>query len=174
MGGRSGRATPQWRPLRIVFLKISNVQMPVPVLTSGERFAAKLTPQGPENAVFVGAVATAQRSDFSRESCAGEVIGICCGWPDSMRVRSGPIFPSGCWIHGVWQSLQPPIVTKYAPRATCCARVMRTGCGSGGAGRDAFEATITASEAATIMLRNNQVFRFIVSSVVVSEHKVGM
>jgi hypothetical protein len=71
IGGSSGRATPQWRPLRMVFLKMSKVQIPVPVCTSGVRLAVKLTPHGPENAVFVDDQATLKRSLFS---CIGEVI----------------------------------------------------------------------------------------------------
>ncbi|HEX6178003.1 MAG TPA: hypothetical protein VF057_06565 [Thermoanaerobaculia bacterium] len=51
---------------------MSNVQMPVPVISSGDRFAAKLTPHGPENAVFVGAAAQPYRSGVI---CAGAVIG---------------------------------------------------------------------------------------------------
>src|SRR5687768_18009010 len=34
------------------------------------------------------------------------------GWPDSMRDMSGA-GPFGVIVHGVWQSLHPPIVTRY-------------------------------------------------------------
>src|SRR5688572_13831189 len=152
---------------------MSNVQMPVPVIRSGERFAAKLTPHGPENAVLVGAMATPQVSDFS---CAGDVIGICCGWPESGRLMSGPGLPSGWMIHGVWQSWQPPMVTRYLPRWTCSVREKRAVCGAA-TGREALAATITASDATSVaparVMVSLRVIRFIVSSVALSASKVG-
>src|SRR5687768_888194 len=39
MGGRIGLDTPQCRPLRMVLMKMSSVQMPIPVILSGVRFA---------------------------------------------------------------------------------------------------------------------------------------
>src|SRR5215472_664975 len=39
------------------------------------------------------------------------------GWPDNKRERSGP-GPFGPNFTGVWQSLQPAIVTRYFPWAT--------------------------------------------------------
>ena len=73
----------------------------------------KLTPQGPAQAVKVPATLPAQGPD------GGGAAGIArpSGWPESIRERScsgpfGPIF------HGVWQSLHPPIVTRYSPRFT--------------------------------------------------------
>src|SRR5687768_26311 len=38
-----------------------------------------------------------------------------------MRDMSGA-GPLGVIVHGVWQSLQPPIVTRYSPRAIIAAR----------------------------------------------------
>src|SRR6185503_20656366 len=131
MGGRRGRATPQCRPLRMVLRKISSVQMPVPVLRSGVRLAAKLTPHGPENAVFVGAPDQAHLSDSIR---AGLSMGNCCGWPERERLMSGS-GPFGPIIQGVWQSLQPPIVTRYSPRLIC-ACLSKTVLLTAGAGRD--------------------------------------
>ena len=81
-----------------MFLKMSNVQMPVPVISSGVRFAAKLTPQGPENAVFVGAPAQPHRSDVIPAALS---IRNSWGWPDSARLMSGPNVPSGLTIQGV-------------------------------------------------------------------------
>ena len=42
---------------------------------------------------------------------------ICSGWPDRNRVMSGS-GPCGPIFHGVWQSLQPMIFTRYSPRCT--------------------------------------------------------
>src|SRR4030095_15798869 len=44
------------------------------------------------------------------------------GCPDSMRVISGS-GPFGPPLKGVWQSLQPPIVTRYLPRSALSAVV---------------------------------------------------
>src|SRR5215216_5838231 len=80
---------------------------------------------------------------------------------------SGPGLPSGCRIHGVWQSWQPPMVTRYLPRAICWALVI-FGCGAG-TGREAFAATITASDAtrtaAVTIIFSLRLTVFIVSSV---------
>jgi hypothetical protein len=51
IGGNSGRATPKCLPVRMVLMKSSEVQSPIPVCLSGVRFAAKLTPHGPAHAV---------------------------------------------------------------------------------------------------------------------------
>jgi hypothetical protein len=88
--------------------------LPRPVSGSGVRFAVKLTPHGPEKAVFVGA---ATMSQGPAGVTAGSVIERLSGWPDSMRLMSGSA-PFGVGFHGVWQSLQPDVVTRYLPRAT--------------------------------------------------------
>src|SRR5262245_55320258 len=106
------------RPVRSVLMNISSVQMPTPVFWSGVRFAVKLTPHGPECAVLVGAEATIHCSEVSE---AGAVITNCSGWPDSMRDMSGS-GPVGPILSGVWQSLQPPTVTRYSPRASRAPR----------------------------------------------------
>src|SRR5262245_13271600 len=54
IGGRTLRPLPRWRPVRIVCVKVACVHLPRPVSGSGVRFAVKLTPHGPECAVFVG------------------------------------------------------------------------------------------------------------------------
>ena len=45
-----------WRPVRTALTNMSSVQIPSPVFSSGVRFAAKLTPHGPENAVPLAAI----------------------------------------------------------------------------------------------------------------------
>src|SRR5215467_3910515 len=56
-------------------------------------------------------------------SCAPTVplgSGAPSGCPESMRDISGTgMFSSLLKVHGVWQSLQPPILVKYSPRFTC-------------------------------------------------------
>src|SRR5690242_13090920 len=70
-------------------------------------------PHGPANAVKGAAI-----DEFhGPEGFGGGGIFTASGWPDSIRVMSfsgpfGPIF------HGVWQSLQPRMVTRYLPRST--------------------------------------------------------
>src|SRR5215467_10717953 len=103
-----------WRPVRTALTNISSVQMPSPVLSSGVRFAAKLTPQGPENAVPLAAIVISHAADGA---AAPPAIGNDSGWPDSIRPMSGA-GPFGPIFNGVWQSLQPPMVTRYPPRAT--------------------------------------------------------
>src|SRR5262245_65936086 len=114
IGGRIARPRPMWRPVRIVSLKLRNVHRPRPVSESGVRFAVKLTPHGPDHAVVVAVVVTSHGASGTRAAVFTTTLS---GWPDSMRLKSGsgpfsPIFS------GVWQSLQPAIVTRYLPRAT--------------------------------------------------------
>src|SRR4030095_122233 len=103
-----------WRPVRTALANISSVQMPSPVLSSGVRFAAKLTPHGPENAVPLAAIVISHAADGA---AVPPVIGNDSGCPDSIRAMSGS-GPFGPILSGVWQSLQPPIVTRYLPRST--------------------------------------------------------
>src|SRR5688572_16206126 len=102
-----------WRPVRMVSLKLRWVHLPRPVSLSGVRFAVKLTPHGPDHAVFVAAAETIHGpSGFGAGGTA-----IFSGWPESMRLMSGsgPFEPT---FQGVWQSLQPATVTRYFPRAS--------------------------------------------------------
>src|SRR5687768_3565843 len=97
----------------MVLMNISSVQIPVPVNCSGVRLRAYEMPQGPAKAVFVAAPDHSQGpSDFG-----GGGITTFSGWPLSARVMSGS-GPFGPTLNGVWQSLQPPMVTRYSPRAT--------------------------------------------------------
>jgi hypothetical protein len=57
----------------------------------GVRFAAKLTPHGPENAVPLAAIVISHDGDGV---AVGPVIGKDSGWPDSIRAMSGS-GPSG-------------------------------------------------------------------------------
>jgi hypothetical protein len=63
------------------------------------------------------------------------------------------------------------MVTRYLPRATCSARVIFFGCGAA-TGREAFAATITASDvtriAAVMTIFSLRVTECIVSSVLVA------
>ena len=52
IGGRRGRPNGV-RPVRIDFMKAASVHPPRPVSLSGVRFDAKLTPQGPTQAVSI-------------------------------------------------------------------------------------------------------------------------
>src|SRR3954454_19466767 len=108
MGGRIGRDTPQCLPVRIVLMKVSSLQMPMPVSWSGVRLRAYDTPQGPAKAVFVAAPVQSQ-GPFGSDGAGG--IANCSGWPLRSRVRSGS-GPFGPIFNGVWQSLQPPTVTR--------------------------------------------------------------
>src|SRR3982751_5146546 len=114
IGGMIGRASPQCLPRRIVFRKICSVQMPMPLMVSGVKFAAYVTPQGPANAVLVALPAHTQSPCAST---SGLISFTFCGCPESMRDMSG----SGPWgpiVMGVWQSLQPVMDTRYRPRST--------------------------------------------------------
>src|SRR5688572_12813348 len=73
-------------------------------------------PHGPDHAVLVAAAATIHGpAGFGGGGSASPA-----GCPESMRVKSGsgPLGPS---THGVWQSLQPEVVTRYLPRASLSA-----------------------------------------------------
>src|SRR4051812_8452219 len=94
-------------------MNMSSVQMPVPVFWSGVRLAAKDTPQGPANAVPLAAAVIIQRSEAAT---GAEVTANALGWPESIRAMSGS-GPLGPILSGVWQSLQPPTVTRYLPRS---------------------------------------------------------
>src|SRR6185436_10328083 len=100
IGGRSGRPTPSYRPFRRASIKVFSVHLPIPVSGSGVRFAVKLVPHGPENAVIPPD--PAQTQDPCPSAGAGATASF-SGCPDSIRVRSGsgPFGPS-TW--GVWQS----------------------------------------------------------------------
>src|SRR5215213_8855474 len=87
-----------------------------PVSGSGVRFAVKLTPQGPDQAVSVGEAAAVHGC----ASFAGASMRMSCGWPESARFMSGA-GRSGPMTSGVWQSWQRPMVTRYSPRFTCAA-----------------------------------------------------
>lgn len=93
-------------------MNTSCVHAPIPVSESGVRFAAQLTPHGPENAVIV--MSPAHIHGIS--TLAGASIFITDGCPESILFMSGP-GPCGPITHGVWQSLQPPTVTRYFPRS---------------------------------------------------------
>src|SRR5882672_8779546 len=113
MGGRISRPRPRWRPVRMVSLKFRTVHLPRPVSRSGVRLAVKLTPQGPDHAVFVAANAFCHGP--SAIVGAGGITRV-SGCPDNMRSMSGA-GPVGVILSGVWQSLQPVTVTRYRPRA---------------------------------------------------------
>src|SRR5262245_9142485 len=105
IGGMIGRASPQCFPRRIAFTKICSVQMPMPLMGSGLRFAAYVTPHGPAKAVLVALPAQTQSAcGFT----SGRMTFTFCGCPESMRDVSGS-GPFGPILNGVWQSLQPVI-----------------------------------------------------------------
>src|SRR5687768_6442056 len=113
IGGRISRPRPMCRPLRIVSLKLRALHLPSPVSGSGVRFAVKLTPHGPDHAVLVAAAETIHGP-------TGLGAGGSCrsaGCPGSARLMSGA-GPFGVIAHGVWQSWQPEVVTRYLPLAT--------------------------------------------------------
>ena len=73
----------------------------------------KLTPHGPDHAVFV---AEADTIHGPLGFGAGGRLKS-AGWPESARLMSGS-GPLGPTFHGVWQSWQPEVVTRYLPLAT--------------------------------------------------------
>ena len=87
---------------------MSSVQSPSPVSLSGVRFAVKLTPHGPAKAVLVAAPS---HSHGPGGSAGGAGIFRSAGCPVSARVMSGS-GPFGPIFSGVWQSLQPIVVTR--------------------------------------------------------------
>jgi hypothetical protein len=109
-------------------------------------------PHGPANAVSVDAPVKPQ--GLAGSSFGGGGITIDAGCPESMRVMSG-FGPSEVMMRGVWQSLQPVVVTKYLPRSTMFAAV------AAGAGVDSAlvfsaggRASHPASSTTTIVARN--------------------
>src|SRR5689334_19706271 len=107
-------------------------------------------PHGPANAVFVAAPV------HIHGPLLGGACGMtsCDGWPESMRVMSGS-GPLGPIFSGVWQSLQPAMVTRYLPRSIFCALAS---CG-------ACRAPVKTSSAATMTARE-RAMRFMASSFV--------
>src|SRR5262245_21226015 len=101
------------RPERSVSLNVCTVRLPRPVSLSGVRLAVKLTPHGPDHEVNVAATFTSQGPGGSFGAVG---MTSASGCPDSMRDMSGS-GPLGPIFNGVWQSLHPPTVTRYAPRA---------------------------------------------------------
>src|SRR5688572_23197563 len=69
-------------------------------------------PHGPAKAVFVPAAA---QTHGPSPSFGGAGIFSDSGWPERSRDGSGS-GPLGPIFQGVWQSLQPPSWTRYAPR----------------------------------------------------------
>src|SRR4051812_26880430 len=97
-------------------MNISGVQLPSPVVLSGVRFMAKLTPHGPAQAPRWLLASVPHLSGAN--SPFGTVGSLSAdGLPDSSldMSGSGPLGPN---FFGVWQSLQPPTVVKYLPRST--------------------------------------------------------
>jgi hypothetical protein len=120
IGGRMSRDIPMNLPVRSVLMNISSGQPPMPVCISGVRLYAKLTPHGPAHAVrsmFVSAPHFPGPSVPAGISGSGEPA----VYPARSRVVSGT-GPWGVMTFGVWQSLQPPTMTRYFPRSTgdCC------------------------------------------------------
>src|SRR5688572_5157554 len=113
IGGRISRPRPMWRPVRIVSLKFFSVHFPRPVSGSGVRLAVKLTPHGPDHAVLVAEAETIHGPLGFGAGGSGKSAGC----PESARVMSG-CGPFGPTTHGVWQSWQPEVVTRYWPLAT--------------------------------------------------------
>src|SRR5262245_8384015 len=107
-------------------MNISSVHLPRPVSGSGVRLAVKLTPHGPANAVLVAALTDVHGPGGST---GGGGNTMSAGWPVSERVMSGS-GPRGPSFHGVWQSLQPMVLTRCAPRSM---RAAFDGSGSAGA-----------------------------------------
>src|SRR4051812_44988398 len=94
-------------------MNMSSVHLPRPVSGSGVRFFAKLTPHGPANAVFVAEPCHTHRPDGG----GGGGMITSCGCPVNARDKSGS-GPRGPILNGVWQSLQPMVLTSCAPRCT--------------------------------------------------------
>src|SRR5262245_66244024 len=84
-------------------------------------------PHGPAKAVLVAAV----EAIHGPTGAGGGGSTSLCGWPDNARLISGS-GPLGPICHGVWQSWQPEVVTRYRPRATLAALAGATVVGGGG------------------------------------------
>src|SRR5687767_8762928 len=95
-------------------MKSRSLHLPRPVSASGVRFAVKLTPHGPDHAVFVPDETIIHGPSGS--TGAGGILSD-SGWPESMRVMSGS-GPFGPILNGVWQSMHAEVDTRYLPRAT--------------------------------------------------------
>src|SRR5690349_4899788 len=97
----------------MVSMKVFAVHLPRPVSRSGVRLAVKLTPQPPAYAVLVAP------TEVTHGPLAAGAGGISkpSGWPDSARDMSG-FGPCSVMCHGVWQSWQPAVLTRYLPRDT--------------------------------------------------------
>lgn len=61
-------------------------------------------------------------------SAGGGGIRTASGCPESIRSTSGS-GPSGPFFNGVWQSLQPPIRARYAPRSIIASTAAGGGVG---------------------------------------------
>src|SRR5262245_36014491 len=94
-------------------MNMSSVHKPRPVSLSGVRFAVKLTPHGPANAVLVA-------DEWPIHGpCAGGAGGMTKSEGCPVRARDRSISgPRGPIFQGVWQSLQPMVLTRFAPRST--------------------------------------------------------
>src|SRR5436309_423890 len=92
---------------------MSSLQAPRPVSLSGVRLAVKLTPHGPAHAVFVAATCTIHGPDGG--GAGGSSMSDGCPVRARDMSSSGPFGPI---FHGVWQSLQPIVFTRFAPRST--------------------------------------------------------
>src|SRR5262245_54869825 len=109
------RPAPMCLPVLIAFTNESSDHSPMPVVSSGVRFAAYDTPHAPLHAVRSSVVCVEYGLPFASTNFAtGPTFS---GWPESDRSRSasgpfGPIFL------GVWQSWQPPPITSILPRST--------------------------------------------------------
>src|SRR5574337_276889 len=118
IGGSRLRPTPRCLPVRMVCTNCSAVQFLRPV-PEGARFAVKLTPHGPAQAVIVLLTTAPHLVGPSAVTGTGGT-GALAGWPESIRLMSGA-GPFGVIVSGVWQSLQPPKSARYWPRATWAA-----------------------------------------------------
>src|SRR5436853_64884 len=104
--------------------------MPRPVSGSGVRFAANDTPHAPLHAVSVSLVAVVHGLPLG--TWFGALITMSCGWPESARSRSGT-GPVGVSFFGVWQSWQPPTVTRISPLFAGSCAGAAAGAAAGGA-----------------------------------------
>src|SRR5437868_4147998 len=108
IGGRIGRPLPMCFPVRIACMNCSCDHAPSPAAESGVRFAEKLTPHGPEKAVNDTSIAPIHGGGMG----FGPGTRMLAGCPESNFVVSC-IGPCGPIAHGVWQSPQPVVFTRY-------------------------------------------------------------
>src|SRR5688500_10066897 len=85
----------------------------MPVFSSGVRLVAKLTPQGPAQAVW----SPEAEAIHGPDGAGGGGSCVPSGWPDSRRLSTST-GPCGPICFGLWQSPQPMAVTRYFPRST--------------------------------------------------------